>query len=223
MHPSEIDRPIPTGYDSAMAVRIGLYGGTFDPVHSGHLIIARAARERLSLDQMILIPSAHPPHKPIECLTEAAHRLAMVRLAVEGETGFEVSDCETRRSGLSYTIDTVAGFRAEVGPDAEIVWLIGSDSLRELAGWHRVEELADACRIVIAARPGWESPDLAPLAARLRPEQIERLRSNVLDTPRIDISATEVRRRVAAGLSIRWLVPDAVAQYVAEHRLYRPR
>jgi nicotinate-nucleotide adenylyltransferase len=203
-----------------MPVRVGLYGGTFDPIHVGHLIVARAARERLSLDRMILIPCSQPPHKSSDHVTEASHRLAMARLAVEGEAGLEVSDCEAHRSGPSYTIDTVSQFRAELGREAEIIWLIGSDTLRELSSWHRVGELADACRIVIAARPGWESPDWAALGAALRPDQIDRLRSNVLDTPRIDVSATDIRRRVAAGLSIRWLAPASVEEYVFRHRLY---
>lgn len=216
----QIDEHVEQGYDSAMIPRVGLYGGTFDPIHAGHLIVARAVRERLSLGRLILIPSAQPPHKSLHRVTDASHRLAMTRLAVEGQPGLEVSDCEIRRTGPSYTIDTVGRFRQELGPEAEMVWLIGADSLRELAGWHRVDELVGACRIVVAARPGWESPDLSPLRARLRPEQIEQLIAGRLETPRIDISSTDIRSRVACGLSIRWLVPEAVERYIFEHRLY---
>jgi len=204
-----------------MAMRVGLYGGTFDPIHVGHLLVARAVRERLGLDRMVLIPTAQPPHKSPDDLTPAPHRLAMARLAVGDEAGIEVSDCETRRPGPSFTIDTVAQFRADLGRQAEIVWLIGSDSLRELPSWHRVEDLVDACRIVIAIRPGWESPDWMLLRTRLRADQIERLAAGMLsETPRIDISATDIRRRAADGLSIRWLVPEAVERYIVEHGLY---
>ena len=203
-----------------MAVRVGLYGGTFDPIHVGHLIVARAARERLGLDRMILIPSAHPPHKPSADLTDASHRVAMSKLAVEGESDLEVSDCEVRRTGPSYTIDTVAEFRDRFGPDADLIWLIGADTLGELAGWHRVEDLVDACRVVTLARPGWESPDIEPLRSRLSGEQIARLCDDHIDTPRIDISATDIRRRLADGKSVRWLVPEPVHQYVVGHGLY---
>ncbi len=204
-----------------MPARIGLYGGTFDPIHLGHLIVARAVRELLAMERMILIPSARPPHKAAEETTAAAHRLAMTRLAADGEPGMEVSDCEIKRSGPSYTIDTVAEFRRRLGDDVELNWIIGADTLRELATWHRVEELVDACRFVVAARPGSESPDLDPLREVLRDEQIDRLRANRVETPLIDISATEIRRRVADGRSIRWLVPESVRAYIHEHRLYR--
>jgi len=204
-----------------MATRVGLYGGTFDPIHIGHLIVARAVREQLALDRMVLIPSARPPHKPHPDLTDAVHRLAMARLAVDGEPELEISDCEARRTGPSYTIDTVQAFRKASGPQAEIIWVIGADTLAELASWHRIDELVDACQIVIAARPGWESPDPAPLCGRLGDEQIDRLRGGMIETPRIDVSATEIRRRVAEGRSIRWLVPEPVHQYIAQHGLYR--
>lgn len=203
-----------------MAARIGLYGGTFDPIHVGHLIVARAVRERLDLERVVLIPSARPPHKPRSALTDASHRLAMTQLAVEGEPDLDVSDCETRRDGPSYTIDTVAEFRERLGPEAEIVWVIGADSLAELASWYRVEALADACRMVIAARPGWDRPDLTPLHGTLREDQIASLKRDLIETPRIDVSATDVRRRVAEGLSIRWLVPESVRDYITEHGLY---
>ncbi len=203
-----------------MAMRVGLYGGSFDPIHVGHLIAARAARERFELDRMILIPCAQPPHKPAGDLTDASHRLAMARLAVEDEPGLEVSDCEVGRAGPSYTIDTVEAFREQLGPTTTLVWLIGADTLGELASWHRVDELVDACQIVIAPRPGWESPDVTSLRGRLRDEQIERLRDGLIDTPRIDVSASDVRRRVARGLSIRWMVPGPVRQYIAQQGLY---
>jgi nicotinate-nucleotide adenylyltransferase len=144
----------------------------------------------------------------------------MVRLAIAGESGWEASDCELDRDGPSYTIDTLTQFRETFGVDTPLVWVIGADTLPELASWYRVEELVELCRIVTAARPGWEQPDLAPLRARLTDTQVRRLAGDVLNTPRIDISATDIRHRVREGRSIRYLVPDAVGEYIARRRLY---
>jgi nicotinate-nucleotide adenylyltransferase len=204
-----------------MGAGIGLFGGTFNPVHIGHLIIARAALEHLGLERMVLIPSANPPHKGPQGVADAEDRLAMLRLAVADEADFDVSACEIERPGPSYTIDTVAFFRKELGDRAELYWLIGADSLSELASWHRVVELVGMCQIVTAARPGWESPDLSALTERVGERQVRRLRDGILPTPRIDISASEIRRRVRQGRSVRWLVPMAVAQYIDRLGLYR--
>lgn len=203
-----------------MGFGIGLFGGTFDPIHHGHLIAARAVAEQLECERVVFIPSPNPPHKIGRDLSDATHRLAMARLAVEGESGFEVSDIETRRSGLSFTMLTIEAFRASVGPDMPLVWIIGGDSLPELHSWYRVSELVEACRVVTALRPGYEVPDLNPLRRRLSDEQIERLRRDVLPTPSIDISSTQIRQRVRQGRSIRYLVPEAVRSYIEQHRLY---
>lgn len=199
---------------------IALFGGTFDPVHHGHLIVGRAVMEQLQFERVVFIPAASPPHKLGRRLTDASHRLEMTRLAVAGEPGFEVSDIETRRTGPSYTIHTVEAFFEQVGPDAELAWIIGGDSLPELHSWYQIERLVDACRIVTAARPGYETPDLQPLRATLPAERVERLIADVLTTPRIDISATDIRRRAREGRSVRYLVPDAVAEYISAHDLY---
>jgi len=204
-----------------MGARVGLFGGTFNPVHVGHLIVARAVLEHLGLERMVLIPSANPPHKSPQAVAGAEDRLAMLRLAIADEPGFDLSACEIERPGPSYTIDTVAAFRREWGDKAELHWLIGSDSLSELASWHRVAELVGMCRIVTAARPGREVPDLSALGGRVGERQIQRLRDGILPTPRIDISASEIRRRVRQGRSVRWLVPTAVAQYIDRRGLYR--
>lgn len=203
-----------------MSELIALFGGSFNPIHNGHLIAARSVAEQIGAARLIFIPSANPPHKTNADLADATDRLEMVRLAVAGEPGWEAGDCELRRSGPSYTIDTIRHFRRQLGDSADICWIIGADSLPELVSWYRVEELVERCRIVTAARPGWERPDLGVLRARLTAAQVERLASDVLDTPRIDIAATDIRRRVREGRSIRYLVPDAVAEYVRAHRLY---
>jgi len=201
---------------------IALFGGSFNPIHHGHLIVARSVAEHLDISKVILIPSASPPHKQGSTeLAEARHRLEMVRAAVGGERLFEVSDIEILRSGPSYTIHTVQAFRQSLGSSVPLYWIIGADSLLELGTWYRIRELADACRIITAARPGLESPDLAMLEPMLTPEQIRRLVLGILPTPRIDISSTDIRRRIREGRSIRYLVPRPVAEYIEAQRLYR--
>ena len=199
--------------------QVGLFGGTFDPVHLGHLLAAQEAHERLGLSRVILMVANIRPHKDRVVATRAADRLAMLRLAAAGDERFEVSDLEIRRGGQSYTIDTVAALRAEM--DDEIVLLVGSDSVPELPAWHRIGELVEVCTLVVLARPGFAAAGLAPLCAALSGEQIERIAANVLSIPLMEISSTEVRARLAAGRPIRYLVPRAVEDYIAEHRLYR--
>ncbi len=200
---------------------IGLFGGSFNPVHHGHLIVARSVAEQLGLSRMILIPAAVPPHKPVANLAPAADRLEMLRLAVRGEGLFELSDAELRRPGPSYTVTTVEQFGRDLGPAAELHWLIGADSLGELVNWYQARRLIGLCRIVTAARPGWEQPDLGELRERFGPEQVERLAAGILPTPRIDISASEIRRRIRQGQSIRYLAPEPVVDYIESRRLYR--
>ena len=198
-----------------------LFGGSFNPIHVGHLIIARAAAEQLGVERTILIPSAAPPHKTGSDLAAPEDRLEMVRLAVAGEPGFEVSDIELRREGPSYTLLTVQAYRQQVGADVPLYWLIGGDTLPELHSWYHIAELVDLCRIVTAVRPGFETPDFSTLFGCLSLAQIQRLRESILSTPRIDISATQIRARVREGKSIRYLVPESVVEYIAQERLYR--
>lgn len=184
-------------------LRIALYGGTFDPIHHGHLILAREARERLGLDRVVFIPAARSPFKPGVEMTPPEVRLAMVRAAVAGEDGLEVDDAEIRRGGTSYTIDTVLAAR-ERWPDAELFWFIGQDHVGELDKWHRAEELRALVKFIVFSRRVGETPDLAM-------RYIDR---------QVDISATEVRTRVAQGQSIRYLVPESVQALIVDHRLY---
>ncbi len=203
--------------------RIGLFGGSFNPIHFGHLIPAQAAAEQLGLDKLIFVPSAVPPHKAAAAgLASAEHRLEMVRRAIADVPLFDVSDIELKRPGPSYTIDTIAAFRGEYGLDVMLHWLIGADSLADLPAWHRAGELVDACRIVTLARPGWTiDAAIARLRDRLSEEQIARLAAGVLSTPLIEISATAIRHRVAAGKSIRFLLPGVVRHYIQQNGLYR--
>ncbi len=198
-----------------------LFGGTFDPIHFGHLIVGRSVREQAGASSVVFIPSARPPHKTGLSITAVTHRLEMVRLAIEGEDGFAMDDLETRRAGPSYTLETVRAYRAKLGSEIRLFWLIGADSLPELVTWYHASELLDECEIITACRPGFDELNWEPVQAVFSKSQIARLASGVLSTPRIDISSTDIRQRVAEGKSIQYLVPDTVREYIETDRLYR--
>ena len=200
------------------ARKIGILGGTFNPIHIGHLIIAQDAMEQLGLDCVKFIPSATPPHKRYEGNATTAQRLAMVWLAIRGNARFEVDDIEIRRGGTSYSVDTLAELRRR-NPRATFYFIIGADSLRELHRWREVGRLVRLCTFVTVVRPGFEprrvvDPKLDAAARR-------RLRQHVLRGHACDIASRDIRARVARGEPIRYLVPDAVLQYIRRHKLYR--
>ena len=194
-------------------------GGTFDPIHHGHLIMARAAAERLNTLKVILIPSAQPPHKANLAISAAEDRLEMARRAIQEEPLFEVSDCELKRPGPSFTLETVRYFHQQY-PQNQLYWLIGADSISELAGWYHIEQLADECLIVTAARPGFNPQETQTLKSMLTDLQMQRLRQNILATPQVDISATQIRRRIRQNQSVRYLTPPAVIDYIKHQHLY---
>ena len=198
-------------------MRLGVFGGTFDPVHAGHLIAAEDARAALSLDEVLFVPAGEPWFKSYRRITPAHHRLAMVRLAVRGNPHFSVSDMEIRREGPSYTIDTLAELR-RARPDAELFVILGVDALREIDRWRNPRRLFQMATVAGMARPG-ASLDPSVLNAAI-PGASDRLR--LIQSALIDISGTDIRRRVAAGASIRYRVPHAVVQYIRTHNLYLP-
>jgi len=205
-----------------MTEEIACFGGTFDPVHHGHLIVARALAEARGLRNVTLIPTGSPPHKP-PAAAAVEHRLAMLRLATEGEDLFDVSAVETERSGPSYTIDTVAALRESLPEETKLSWIIGADMLPDLPSWVRVGELLDRVELVVAVRPPWQEridEILDTLAETLGAEQVDRIRRGVVATPLIDLSATEIRRRVLEGRSIRFMVPESVREYIDGYGLY---
>jgi nicotinate-nucleotide adenylyltransferase len=198
-------------------MKIGVLGGTFDPVHRGHIKVAEAARDRLSLDRLLMVPAGRPPFKGDEPVTPAEHRLAMLRLAVPGMPGIEVSTIEMERPGPSYTVDTIAALRERYGGDDEIYFIIGWDSLAQFPEWRESERILDMCVLIAVPRPGRAQPDVTALEAAL-PGISGRL--VFLDGPRVDVSASEVREKVASGKSIERLVPGPVADYIKVHGLY---
>jgi len=188
-------------------------GGSFNPIHYAHLRCAAAAMTAKGFDRAVLIPSAQPPHKVNGDLASAEDRLAMCRAAVADDTRFVVDDLELRRSGPSYTIDTARELKRRGW--SSVSWMIGADMLLYLPKWHQAEALIHEVNFVIVARPGWA------IDWSLLPLSFQTLKANVIDAPLIDISASEVRRRVREGESIEGLTPPAVAQYIADRGLYR--
>ena len=193
--------------------RIGLFGGTFDPPHLGHLCIALWARGRLRLDEVVLVPAGQPPHKAGRPVTRAAHRLAMTRLAVKDLEGFRVSTLEVRRRGPSFTVDTLRAWR-RAQPRARLYLILGADGLAEFRSWHEPAEIARLATLVVAGRPG------SRRSHALHPG-IPHARVLWLDNPTLAVSSSAVRARARRGLSLAHDVPGSVARYVARHRLYR--
>ena len=198
-------------------MEIGLLGGTFDPIHLGHLIIAEAVREKLCLSRVLFVPAGQPWLKAAREITAPEHRLQMVELAIESNPHFAVSTYELDRPGPSYSVDTAASFRDETGTDAGLYFIVGADALAELPRWKEPAKLAALCRIIGVGRPGAPKPDLSALEAAV-PGVSSRIK--LLDVPEIGISSTQIRERVKKGLSIRYLVPPEVGNYIYENKLY---
>lgn len=215
-----IEHPQPNG--------IGLFGGTFDPVHIGHLRTALELKNALHLAEMRLLPSAQPPHRA-QPEASAEHRLAMLKLGVYTEPGLVADDRELLRKGPSYTWDTLAEMRAEIGPDMPLCLCIGMDSLITLNQWHRWQELTDYAHIVAAARPGWHLPkegEVLEFVHSHRAHTTEELHMTpagkllIVEMTLLPISATGIRQALQRGESIRYLVPDAIIDYINQNQLY---
>jgi nicotinate-nucleotide adenylyltransferase len=209
-------------------MRLGLFGGTFDPVHYGHLLLAECCREQCRLDRLLLLPAAVPPHKQNRELTPAADRVEMLRLAIAGNESMAVDCYEIERGGISFTVDTLRHLKSqhlgaeggEGGEPTELFFLMGADMLADLPHWREAVEVCRLCVPVVVPRP--ECPlDFEPLAAIATAEQIETIRRHQVEMPEIGISSSDIRRRVAAGLSIRYRTPRAVEKYIETHGLYR--
>jgi len=198
--------------------KIILFGGTFDPIHNGHIGVAQHALECLGGDVLIFIPARQSPHKK-QAPTDGAHRLAMIRCAIASSGQFSVSDCELHREGPSYTVDTVRFFRDHVGQGAAIYWLIGADQLDDLAKWYQVEELLDACHISTMVRGGYPEPDMGRFEGVFRREHVEQLRRDIVRTPEIPVSGTEIRRQLSEG-RMPGEVPACAAEYIRRYGLY---
>lgn len=209
--------PVKPGEDGRVrARRIGVFGGTFDPVHEGHLAVARCARDAFRLDTLLFVPAPRPWLRSRGPVAAPEDRLAMVRLAVRDERGFEVSTVDLDRPGQTYTADTVRDLRAAYGPEAVFYLVLGADSLRHLHRWERIERLIGQCLVAGVGRPG------APKPSEL-PEGHPGREAMFVEGPMTDISATEVRRRLSEGKSCAGMLPPAVERYIREQGLYGAR
>ncbi len=207
---------------SAADRRVGILGGTFDPIHYAHLVIAEEVREALSLDRVLFVPASLPPHKVGLSITSAEDRAAMVRLAIEGNSAFSFSRMELDRDGPSYTADTLAQLAAEgreQGVEREFFFILSTEALADLPGWHEPDRILQLARMAVVFRPGTPMPDAVELRQTFGP-QADRIVP--VETVPLAHSASAVRSLAAAGKSIRYLVPPAVDAYICEHDLYRP-
>jgi nicotinate-nucleotide adenylyltransferase len=201
-------------------MRIGIFGGSFDPMHFGHLLLAECCREQGQLDAVRFVPAAVPPHKQQRDLTAAQSRIEMLELAIGGHSAFSVSRYETDRGGVNYTVDTLAHFCDE-DPAGEFFLLLGADMFRDLPHWRQPERIC-ALALPMAVRRSGEPPlDFQGLSGIASPQQIEAMRRHEVVMPEIGISASDLRRRVAAGQGIRYRTPRAVEKYIETHGLYK--
>ena len=198
-------------------MNIGVLGGTFDPIHIGHLIVAEEVRSRLNLAEVLFVPAGQPWLKPNSPISAAEHRVQMVRLAIVDKPHFKLSTMEIERAGPSYTVDTITELRGQLDAGDELFFILGWDSLAELPQWHEPSRLVKMCRLVVVPRPGYPIPDLKFMEPKV-PGLSQRVM--LMDKPEVDIDATEIRNRVARGLSIHHLVPEPVERYIKQHRLY---
>ncbi len=197
---------------------LGIFGGTFDPIHVAHLAVAEGARDDLGLRQILFMPAAHPPHKADRLISPAADRLAMVRTAIAGNDAFEVSTIELEREGPSYTIDTLRELATYEGPDGHLALILSAESFADFPTWLEPAAILAMATLVVVPRDGYPDADPAALVAAI--PGVEDPRVIVLDGPRMQLSASELRARAKSGRSLRYLVPDAVATYIGDHALY---
>jgi nicotinate-nucleotide adenylyltransferase len=218
-------------------MKTGVCGGTFDPIHFGHMIIGSEASDILGLKRILYIPAKNPPHKSNALITEATHRMKMLRIALSDNSLFKISDMEIRRSGLSYTVRTMEQLTAE-NPDDEFYFLMGQDAFAEIETWHRYQELFDLCRVVVVTRP--DSPDIKSIHYSGAIKDIlekkaiycksslcrrrhfdDRWRVCFMDIPLLSISGSDIRTRVKHNRSIRYLLPARVIEYIYMNKLYK--
>jgi nicotinate-nucleotide adenylyltransferase len=210
---SSIDAPLQNNSNIKITIglkmRIGMLGGTFNPIHNGHLVLAKECLDRFGLDRVVFIPAHIPPHKEVECGISAADRLNMVRLALEGNGKFEISTYEIDKKDVSYSVDTIRRFREKYGKDAQLFFLTGSDWAGDLSTWKNIDEILGLVTFVIASRPGG-SAEKSPFDRKI----------TRIEIPALDISSTDIRSRVKKRQPIDHLVPKLVVRYIRDKALY---
>jgi nicotinate-nucleotide adenylyltransferase len=201
-------------------MRLGIFGGTFDPIHYGHLLLAECCREQCRLDAVWFLPAAVPPHKQSHDLAPAALRIEMIELAIAGNPAFSVCRYETDRGGVNYTVDTLTHIHDE-DPSRELFFLLGADMLADLPNWREPARVCELALPVAVGRPGTGPIDFGCLSGIVGSERLDQIRRHQVEMPEIGISASDIRRRVATGQSIRYCAARAVEMYIETHGLYR--
>jgi len=201
--------------------KIILFGGTFDPIHLGHTSVAAFAADKIKAEKVIFIPAKRSPLKNSLPKVADADRLAMIALAIEGNNKFELSDFELKKNAPSYTIDTVREFKKLRGREVEICWLVGADCFEDLPYWYKITELIDECSLCVMYRAGYKKPDFTKFIERWGNQRVEKLQRNIIQTPLINISSTEIRKRLMTGEDVSEMLHPSVADYIVKHGLYK--
>ncbi len=199
-----------------------LFGGTFDPIHLGHTTVAACAAERIGADNVVFVPAKRSPLKQTPHATDS-DRLKMIALAIQANKNFQLSDYELKKDEPGFTIDTVKHFQAELGNEVAICWLVGADSIGELSKWYKIIELIDLCDLFVMYRAGCEKPYFRPFSELWGADRVQKLQKNVIETPLIDISSTEIREKIASGADVTDMLESRIVQYITNHNLYKPK
>ncbi len=197
-----------------------LFGGTFDPVHTGHVTVAQYSAKALCADEVVFIPAKRSPHKKLFPIADGNQRVEMIKLAITDTKKFRVSDWELKRDDPSYSVDTIKNFREEYGEGWELFWLMGADAIKDLPRWHCVDELLEMCSVCVMYRGGYEVPDFSPIAGEIGSEAVRKLDSNVIKCPRIDVSSSDIRQMLSAGQEPGGAISPSVRAYIMEKGLY---
>ena len=207
-------------YYNPQAKRIAVMGGTFDPIHYGHLVTAEAVRHEFQLDQVLFIPTGKPPHKAADTVSNPESRYLMTLLATESNDHFYASRMEIDRSGFTYTIDTIHALQQIYPTDTEIFFITGADAFYQMFSWHHAEDLLKTCTFVAATRPGYQKEELIQrIHATIQNHPMQKF--HFLEVPALAISSSDIRARVRSGYPIKYLVPEAVENFIKKHRLYQ--
>ncbi len=203
-------------------MQVGVFGGTFDPIHLGHLILAEQCREQAQLEQVLFVPAALPPHKRDQALTSFAQRVEMLSLAISGHAAFRIDELEKDRAGASYTVDTLTQLHT-TRPGDEFFFILGSDSVRDLPLWYKPRQILELATLLVVARADYPTFSAEELRAALGLNAEFPLRYQIVDAPLITIASRDIRQRVTEGRSVRYMIPRAVEAYIKEKGLYRSK
>ena len=202
-----------------MKRKTGILGGTFDPIHFGHLLVAEQCREACGLTEILFIPSARPPHKQRAGMADVQDRVRMVQLAIAGNDRFRLEALETEREGPSYTVDTLRELHRRL-PGTDFHFILGADGVNDLPNWHQPSEILELCQLCIVARPGFDAPDVKRLAERLDID-VDQIAHDLVPVIQVDISSRDIRQRIGAGRSCHYMLPEEVRGWIEERKLYR--